>query len=192
MLSRIKQIKLAGATRMEKTLGVLALILLLLVIAKTNVLLPFLEKRANIREQIHQQENLYSRYLQIYNQREELKDSYERNLQTIRQIEGKIFTGHDVHVSAAKLQKIVQELAAKNHVMIQRTQTEQPVQISGGLYVISLGVFGQVQTMVDLNLFLEQLEYFKDKFLYAPKLYAKNIGNRITMEIQIFSLAMID
>ena len=173
-------------------LGILALILLLLVIGKTKVVLPFLEKWANIREQIHQQENLYSRYLQIYNQREQLKASYESNLETIRQIEGKIFTGPDVPISAAKLQKTVQELAAKNHVTIQRTQTEKPVQISGGLHVISLGVFGEAQTMVDLNLFLEQLEYFKEKFLYAPRLYVKNVGNRITMEIEIFSLAMID
>ena len=188
----IQRIKLIGATRREKALGALALLILLLLIGKNSVVLPHWERWIHLQEHIQQQEGLYTRYLRIYDQREGIENAYKKNRVTIEKIEGKIFTGHDIHVTAAKLQKVIQELAKDNHIRIRRTQTEKPVQISGGLYVITLGVFGEARTMGDVNRFLEHLEHHQKKYLYAPRLYLKNIRKRLNLEIQVFSIAMID
>ena len=186
-----KKIKFIGGTNAEKTLGILALILVVAVIGKTSIISPGLEKWFQARERFNAQKDLYNRYVSVYNKSEEVEAIYKKNIKTIEAIEKKIFTGNDINVTAAKLQKVVQQLADNNNIRVMRTNTEKPVKISGGLYVITLGVFGEARTMKDLNSFLEQLEYYQDKFLHAPRLYLKNIHKRISLEIQIFSVAMI-
>jgi hypothetical protein len=187
-----RRLRFVGSTKKEKILAIFAVVLLVLVLGKNRIVLPALEKWTITRERIEQQEELYRRYLDIFNQRDDVKRIYESNQETIERIEKKVFRGNDIHVASAKLQKVVETLAEGNNIYIRRTHNEKPVEISGGLYVITLGVFGEVGTMADLNRFLEGLEFHKDKFLYAPRLYVKNIRNKISLEIQVFSIAMIE
>jgi hypothetical protein len=187
-----KRLTFIGSTKKEKILGIFAIMLLFLVVGRNSLVLPAWERWKITRERIDQQEELYRRYLDIYNQKDDVERIYKSNQETIERIEEKIFRGNDIHVASAKLQKAVETLAESNNIYIRRTHNEKPVEISGGLYVITLGVFGEVRTMVDLNRFLEGLEFHKDKFLYAPRLYIKNIRNKVSLEIQVFGIAMIE
>lgn len=183
--------KIVGSTNMEKKLVVIALILLLVVLVKIFLVSPRWERWVQVRERVQVQNRLYHRYLAIYNKRGEVESTYKNNIKTIEAIEKKIFTGNDIHVAAAKLQKVIQSLAEKNNIRIMRTNIEKPVKISGGLYVITLGIFGEARTMKDLNGFLNQMEYYKEKHLHTPRVYLKNARKRISLEIQVFSVAMI-
>ncbi|WDN90710.1 hypothetical protein BuS5_03681 [Desulfosarcina sp. BuS5] len=187
----MKKIKFIGSTSKEKALGIIALLLVLLFIGKTGMLGPVFQKWAHLREQIEAQQDLYNRYLTIYSQRDEVDRIYKKNLKTIETIEQKIFSGPDINIAAAKLQKIIQNLAQNNNIKIRRTQNNKPINISGGLYIISLGIFGESKTMRQLNGFLEELESYNNKFLFTPKLYAKSIKNRIILEIHVLGIAVI-
>ena len=187
MIDRLKTI---GRKR-EILLGAVAVFLLLLVLGRQNTGFSFLTDWKQVREQIELQQDLYSRYYHIYSQKEDVKRVYESNLETIEKVEKKVFTGHDIHVAAAKLQKVVQELASDNDIKVQRLNTQKPVQISGDLYAITLGLYGQAFTMADFNRFLETLEYHEDKYLYTPRLYVKEVRDHLTLEVEILSVAMI-
>ena len=187
----MKKIKFIGATRNEKIFGLVAVFLALLLFARNSITMPGLSEWRNVRERIVVQRELYDRHLAVYSQREVVEDIYNKNIKTIEDIEKKIFSGKNINVAAAKMQKVVQRLATENNMSTKRTNTEKPVEISDGLFVITLGLFGSAHSMADLNSFLEQIEYAKDKLIYIPRIYLKNVRKEIVFEMQAFSIAMI-
>ena len=188
----MKNIKLIGATRLEKIMGGIACLLLVAFLVRSLYQSQYMQTWEQKKDSLQTQLELYQRYTALYSQRENVEKTYKANLKNIEAIEDKIFTGNDINITSAKLQKVIQTLSTENNIAIQRTQTEKPVQVSDGLYVINLALFGQSDSMRDLNNFLATIENFGNKFLYNPKLYLKKTANSINFEMQIFGIAMLD
>lgn len=188
----MKKIKFVGSTSREKIFALIAIILLLLVLVrgKMELKIPGLDEYYTIRDRFETKSQLYQRYRALLNEKQHIEEVHHANIQVIETLEKKLFRGRNINVTAAKLQKMIQSLATANHISIARTNIEKPEKIADNLYMIRMAVYGEANRMTDINAFLARLEYNRDKYLFAPRLYLKLSRGKLLIEMKIFSLAM--
>jgi type II secretory pathway component PulM len=138
-------------SRRERALVFLSGAILLVFVGKFAVVVPFLERRAWVQEQLESQPALLTKNLRYLGQKEAMLAGLESAREQIKAQEPKLLTGDTPSVSASDLQETVQAMATREgtQVITTRVLNLEPAG-SFSKIGIQLEIGGQVQQLANL------------------------------------------
>ena len=138
-------------SRRERALVFLSGAILLVFVGKFAVVVPFLERRAWVQEQLESQPALLTKNLRYLGQKEGMLAGLESAREQIKAQEPKLLTGDTPSVSASDLQETVQAMATREgtQVITTRVLNLEPAG-SFSKIGIQLEIGGQVQQLANL------------------------------------------
>jgi Tfp pilus assembly protein PilO len=137
-------------SRREKGLVVASFVILLLVLVRYLIFLPFLERRAAVREQLEVQPQVLEKNLRYVNRKAEIEAGLEKARAEIKDLESVLLSGDTPSVSASSLQEVVQALAAKEGTQVITTRVLSPEPMGPFIRIpIQLEVGGQIDQLVN-------------------------------------------
>lgn len=143
----------------EKALAATAFFVLLLVLARYLLLLPFLEWREGVRTDLEMQPQLLEKNIRYLNQKAAVAAGLEAARAELTAVEPSLLTGDTPSVSASDLQQAVQALAGKEGVQLITTRVLNP-EVKGSFtkIPIQVEVSGRIDQLVNLVKGIESSE----------------------------------
>lgn len=152
-------------SKREKGLIAASFGILLLVLGRYLIFLPFLEHRAQVREQLEVQPQVLEKNLRYVNQKTEIEAGLEKARADLKGLESVLLSGDTPSVSASNLQEVVQALAAKEGTQVITTRvlnpevmgpfTKIPIQLEVGGQIDQLANFirgiGSTETLLSVS-----------------------------------------
>lgn len=143
----------------ERRLVVLTLFIFLLVLGRTFLVSPFIERRHWVKSQLEMQPQLLEKNLRYLSQKAEIEARLEKTQTELKAFEPLLFSGDTPQVNASDLQQTVQNLAAKEGPQVITTRVLNPEPM--GVFTkipIQVEVSGQIDQVVNLIKGIEAAE----------------------------------
>ena len=138
-------------SRRERGLIGATLLILFLFLGRSMVLIPYLEHRAWVQNQLEAQPQLLEKNLRYLSRKEEMISALEVARNALKAREPKLLTGDTSSVSASDLQDTVQALAAKEGTQVITTRVLNPEPAgSFSKIAIQMEIGGQVDQVANL------------------------------------------
>ncbi len=138
-------------SKREQSLVGLSFVILLLVLGRYVLVVPFLEHRDWVKDQLEIQPQLLDKNLRYIGQKAELMASLEKAREELKSVGPSLLSGDTPSVSASDLQQTVQALASKEGVQVITTRVLNPE--SKGPFTkipIQMEVSGQIDQVANL------------------------------------------
>jgi Tfp pilus assembly protein PilO len=145
----------------ERALVLVVLGILVLVLARYLLVLPFLERWAWVRNQLEVQPQLLEKNLRFINQQENLIAALDAARKEIKLREPKLLSGNTASVSASDLQETVQGLATKEGAQVITTRVLNPE---------PAGSFSKIAIQMEIGGQIDQIANFIRGIDSSPKL----------------------
>lgn len=137
-------------SKREKGLVVASLVVLFLVLGRYLVFVPFLEHRAQVKQQLEIQPQVLEKNLRFVNQKAEIEAALEKARAELKGLESILLSGDTPSVSASSLQEAVQALAAKEGTQVITTRVLNPEVMGAFTKIpIQLEVGGQIDQLAN-------------------------------------------
>ncbi len=177
----------------------IAVVILIVVIFDRLSLSPFPHSYNKMDEELSLKKNL----LMKYNTAISMKDSYETKLTELRgsynSIENKLFQSKTEDLAQAKLQEYVKNIARQSGLIISRSSAQKGEIISDDprlMLVYARVEIADIDRIMKLQIFLYNIEYDKEKFLFVDDLKIKGVGydttKGVSTIIKLFTLAKLE
>ena len=138
-------------SRRERALVILTAAILLIFIGKYALVMPFVERRAWVKQQLENQPQLLTKNLRYLGQKETMVAGLESARGQIQAQEPKLLTGDTPSVSASDLQETVQAMAAREGTQVITTRVLNPEPAGSFSKIgIQLEIGGQIQQLANL------------------------------------------
>lgn len=146
-------------SRRERALAATAFFILLLVLGRYLLLLPFLEWREWVKTDLEMQPQLLEKNLRYLNKKAEIAAGLEAAKAELAAVEPSLLTGDTPSVSASDLQQAVQALSGKEGVQVITTRVLNP-DVKGPFtkIPIQVEVSGRIDQLVNLVKGIESSE----------------------------------
>src|SRR5713226_2611492 len=152
-------------SKREKGLVIGALVILLLLLARSFLLVPFLDHREWVKEQLEVQPQLLEKDLRYINQKTAIEAGLEKARSELKGLESVLLSGDTPSVSASSLQEVVQALAAKEGTQVITTRVLNPE---------VMGPFTKIPIQLEVGGQIDQLANFIKGIGSADKLLTVN------------------
>ena len=145
----------------EKTLVGAAAAVLLLIVAQSLIVNPYLERRAWVRTQLELVPQRLEKNLRYLARKEEMATALESAKGELQERESKLLTGDTPSVSASDLQDAVQALAAKEGTQVITTRVLNPE---------PKGSFSKISIQMEIGAHIDQAANLIRSIETSPKL----------------------
>lgn len=145
----------------EKGLVGAAAAVLLLIVAQSLIVNPYLERRDWVRTQLEVEPQRLEKNLRYLARKEEMAAALESAKGDLREREGKLLTGDTPSVSASDLQDAVQALAAKEGTQVITTRVLNPE---------PNGSFSKISIQMEIGAHIDQAANLIRSIESSPKL----------------------
>ncbi len=138
-------------SKREQNLVSLTVVILLLVLGRYILVVPFLEHREWVKNQLEIQPQLLDKNLRYIGQKAELMASLEKAREELKSVGPSLLSGDTPSVSASDLQQTVQALASKEGVQVITTRVLNPETKGPFTKIpIQMEVSGQIDQVANL------------------------------------------
>jgi hypothetical protein len=145
----------------EKGLVGAAAAILLLIVAQSLIVSPYLERRAWVKTQLELEPQRLEKNLRYLARREEMAAALESARSDLKEREGKLLTGDTPSVSASDLQDAVQALATKEGTQVITTRVLNPE---------PNGSFSKISIQMEIGAHIDQAANLIRSIESSPKL----------------------
>src|SRR2546427_1736056 len=137
-------------SKREKGLVIGSCVILLLVLARYFLIVPYLGHREWVKNQLEIQPQLLEKNLRFINQKAEIEAGVERTRAELKALESSLISGDTPSVSASSLQDMVQTLATKEGTQVITTRVLNPEVMGSFTKIpIQLEVGGQIDELAN-------------------------------------------
>lgn len=142
---------------------------------------PIYSKLINDRNKIEQKKMLLSRYKNILQRGDKVKEREAYIKKEFKKLDGILLTGAKPALAASELQAILESIVSKEHVIIKSVRNKKP-QIKNSFYAIPVEITVE-STLRELKDVIYHIEK-SNKFLFVKDLYIKLVksGNPERLE----------
>ena len=138
-------------SRRERGLVIITGVILLVLIGKYALIMPFVERRAWIKQQLENQPQLLTKNLRYMGQKETMAAGLELARGQIQAQESKLLTGDTLSVSASDLQETVQAMATREGTQVITTRVLNPEPAGSFSKIgIQLEIGGEIRQVANL------------------------------------------
>jgi ACT domain-containing protein len=138
-------------SRRERWLVISSAVILLVFIGRYALVMPFVERRTWVKQQLEIQPQLLTKNLRYMGQKETMAEGLEWARGQIQAQESKLLTGDTLSVSASDLQETVQAVAAREGTQVITTRVLNPEPAGSFSKIgIQLEIGGQIQQVANL------------------------------------------
>ena len=145
----------------EKGLAGAAAAILLLIVAQTLIVHPYLERREWVKTQLEVEPQRLEKNLRYLARKQEMTGALESARGDLKEREGKLLTGDTPSVSASDLQDAVQALAAKEGTQVITTRVLNPE---------ASGSFSKISIQMEIGAHIDQAANLIRSIESSPKL----------------------
>lgn len=162
-------------SRREKRLVVVTLVIFGLILSRSFVLVPYIERREWVQSQLEIQPQRLERNFRYIDRKADIMAGLEKTRVELKSLEPYLLTGDTPSVSASDLQQTVQGLATRGGTQVVSTRVLNPE---------PLGPFSRIPIQLEISGLIEQVAGLIQGIETAPKFLVIN-------EINVRSFAII-
>lgn len=152
-------------SKREKTLVAASLAALLVVLGRYLLVVPYLDHREAVKNQLEIQPQRLEKNLRYVSQKAEIEAGVERARAEIKGLDSVLLSGDTPSVSASSLQEVVQSLAAKEGTQVITTRVLNPE---------TTGQFTKIPIQLEISAQIDQLANLVKGIESADKLLVIN------------------
>lgn len=162
-------------SRRERTLALTAAIILVGGLLYDRVVVPLMERRAVVREQLVLQPERFEKSLEYLTREAEINTQLEEARERVQSMDRLLLAGDTPSVIAAELQKVVRDIAAKEGVQIATTRVLDSADAGGFLRIpIQVDVVGKIDQVANLIKDIDS----NPKYLIVDEVNIRSAGKR--------------
>jgi len=162
-------------SKREKSLVIATLVIFVLLLGRTLVLGPYLERREWVQSQLEIQPQRLEKNLRYIDRTTDIISGLDKTRAELKSLEPLLLTSDTASVSASDLQQTVQGLASRGGAQVVSTRVLNPE---------AIGPFTRIPIQLEISGLIEQVTSLLQGIESAPKLLVVN-------EINIRSFAII-
>ncbi|MFN3532782.1 MAG: type II secretion system protein GspM [Candidatus Brocadia sp.] len=177
----------------ERVFLIVALVILFYFSIDRVVITPFFKSINETKERLETQERLLKKYYSFAAN----KKHYETRLNDLEQyytkFREKFLSEETEELASAKLQEIINNLAARNGLVVSRSTALKKEVINKNPYLIILSINFEITDLDNsqkLQKFLYDIEYNNDKLLFIDNLRIKTLGLNVVKGATVSSTLM--
>jgi Tfp pilus assembly protein PilO len=163
-MNRIRRIWQRLSKR-ERSLVVVTFVIFGLLLGRSFVLAPFLERRTSIENQLETQPQRLERNLRYIDRKPEIMGGLEKARAELKSLEPLLLTGDTASVSASDLQQTVQGFASRGGAQVISTRVLTPE---------AMGPFTRIPIQLEISGVIDQVAGMIQGIESAPKLLVIN------------------